>query len=94
MEEVDFSQGHVSHCVLLWFAVLSCWLGAEMFAVALLMAFLLPLAAGLEACPAVPSFCQRCCLPQPQIKNAKGAARKSGLPSSLRTYVKNVSVLR
>lgn len=27
-------------------------------------------------------------------KKAKGAARKSGLPSSLRTYVKNVSVLR
>lgn len=34
----------------------------------------------LEARPAVPSFCQRRCLPQPQIKNAKGAARKSGLP--------------
>lgn len=42
--------------------------------------FLLPVAAGLEACPAIPSFCQRGCLPQPQIKNAKGAARKSGSP--------------
>lgn len=37
-------------------------------------------ATGLDARPAVPSFCQRCCLPQPQIKNGKGAARKSGSP--------------
>lgn len=63
-----------------WSAVLSCWLRGEMSAVALFLACLLPIAAGLEACPAVPSFCQRRCLPQPQIKNAKGAARKSGSP--------------
>lgn len=40
----------------------------------------LPAAANLEACPVILSFCQRRCLPQPQIKNAKGAARKSGWP--------------
>lgn len=80
MEEVDVSRGHLSCSILLWPAVLGCWLRGEMSAVALLLAFLLPVAAGLEACPAVPSFCQRRCLPQPQIKNAKGAARKSGSP--------------
>lgn len=54
------------------------WMVGEMLAVALLLVFLLPVVAGLEACPAAPSFCQHRCLPQPQIKNAKGAARKSG----------------
>lgn len=54
------------------------WVVGEMLAVALLLVFLLPVVAGLEACPAAPSFCQHRRLPQPQIKNAKGAARKSG----------------
>lgn len=74
--------------------LLSCWFGAEISAVALLLASLWPVTGGLEACPAVPSFCQRHCFPQPQIKNGKGAAGKSGSPPSLRTYVKNASVHR
>lgn len=80
MEKVDVFHGHLPCSILLLSAVLGCWLYGEMSAVALLLTLLLPVAAGLEACPAVPSFCQRCCLPQPQIKNAKGAARKSGSP--------------
>lgn len=80
MEEVDVFHGHLSCSILLWSAVLSGWLCGEISAVALLMDFLLPVADGLEACPAVPSFCQHRCLLQPQIKNAKGAAWKSGSP--------------
>lgn len=79
-EGVDVSLEHLSRYILLWSSVLSGWLCGEMSAVALLLVFLLPVVASLEACPAAPSFCQRRCLPQPQIKNAKGAARKSGSP--------------
>lgn len=42
-----------------------CWLHAETSAVALILDFPLLVAPGLEACPAVPSFCQRRCLPRP-----------------------------
>lgn len=80
MEETDASLGYLSCSVLLWAPVPSGWLHGETSAVALLPAFLLPVVASLETCPAAPSFCQRRCLPQPQIKNAKGAARKSGSP--------------
>lgn len=41
--------------------------------------FFCPAAATLQGRPAAPSLCQRRCLPRPQIKNPKGAARKKWL---------------
>jgi len=76
-------------------AVLSRRLRGETSAAALLLASLVcPGAAGLEARPAVPSCCQRRCLPQPQIKKRQRGRQEKWLAPSFRTYVKNVSVLQ
>lgn len=61
---------------------------------AILPVLLLPVPVSLEVRPAAPSLCQRRCLARPQIKKRQRGRREKWPSLSLRTYVKNASVLR
>lgn len=82
MEEVDVSLEHLSLYILLWSSVLSGWLRGEMSAVALLLVFLLPVVASLEACPATHHSVSAAVSLSPRLKTPKGPPGKVAHPIS------------